>query len=156
MRRALRLFDDPEVAARVSRLELPFSRQGIDPYGVSRGDLTFFLSLAAQLYRRYFDVKVHGIEHVPARGRAMLIGNHSGGVALDAAMVITSMLLEMEPPRLAQGMIEKFLGRAPFMSSWTARCGQVTGLPENAERLLRDDRLLLVFPQGARGTAQLY
>jgi 1-acyl-sn-glycerol-3-phosphate acyltransferase len=86
----------------------------------------------------------------------MLIGNHSGGVALDAAMVIASMLLEMEPPRLAQGMIEKFLGRAPFISSWTARCGQFTGLPEHAERLLRDERLLMVFPEGARGTAKLY
>ncbi len=152
----MRLFDDPEVAARVSRLELPFSRQGIDPYGISRRDLTFFLSILAQLYRRYFDVQVHGIEHVPPRGRAMLIGNHSGGVALDAAMVIGSMLLEMEPPRLAQGMIEKFLNRAPFVSAWTARCGQFTGLPEHAERLLRDERLLMVFPEGARGTAKLY
>jgi 1-acyl-sn-glycerol-3-phosphate acyltransferase len=152
----LRLFDDPEVAARVSRLELPFSRQGIDPYGVSRRDLTFFLSMLTLLYRRYFSVQVHGIEHVPPRGRGMLIGNHSGGVALDAAMVIASMLLEMEPPRLAQGMIEKFLGRAPFISSWTARCGQFTGLPEHAERLLRDERLLMVFPEGARGTAKLY
>jgi 1-acyl-sn-glycerol-3-phosphate acyltransferase len=29
-------------------------------------------------------------------------------------------------------------------------------LPENAERLLEDDRLLVVFPEGARGTAKLY
>ena len=152
----MRLFDDPEVAARVSRLELPFSRQGIDPYGVSRRDLTFFFSILAAFYRHYFDVKVHGVEHVPPRGRAMLIGNHSGGVALDAAMVIGSMLLEMDPPRLAQGMIEKFLGKAAFVSQWTARCGQFTGLPEHAERLLRDERLLMVFPEGARGTAKLY
>src|SRR5205823_1078265 len=29
-------------------------------------------------------------------------------------------------------------------------------LPEHAIRLLEDDRLLLVFPEGARGTAKLY
>ena len=29
----------------------------------------------------------YGLEHVPARGRAMLVGNHSGGVAIDGAMV---------------------------------------------------------------------
>ncbi len=29
-------------------------------------------------------------------------------------------------------------------------------MPENAERLLEDDRLLVVFPEGARGTAKLY
>ena len=52
-----------------------------------------------------------GLEHVPARGRAMLVGNHSGGVALDGAMVLASLLLEMEPPRLGQGMAEKFLNQ---------------------------------------------
>jgi 1-acyl-sn-glycerol-3-phosphate acyltransferase len=29
-------------------------------------------------------------------------------------------------------------------------------LPENAERLLNDERLLMVFPEGARGTAKLF
>jgi 1-acyl-sn-glycerol-3-phosphate acyltransferase len=32
----------------------------------------------------------------------------------------------------------------------------LTGLPEHAERLLEDDRLLMVFPEGARGTAKLF
>jgi 1-acyl-sn-glycerol-3-phosphate acyltransferase len=86
----------------------------------------------------------------------MLVGNHAGGVALDAAMVIASAFLELDPPRLAQGMAEKFLARVPFLSSWTWRCGQFTGLPEHAQRLLEDERLLLVFPEGARGTAKLY
>ena len=46
--------------------------------------------------------------------------------------------------------------RMPFVSEWTSRTGQLTGLPENAERLLEDERLLVVFPEGARGTAKLY
>jgi 1-acyl-sn-glycerol-3-phosphate acyltransferase len=150
------LLRDPEVEARVQRLEIPFNRHGLDPYGVSRTDLVRWLSLLAWFYRNYFHVAVEGIGHVPARGRAMLVGNHSGGVALDGAMVISSMLLEMEPPRLAQAMADKFLNYIPFVAQWNARCGQLTGLPEHAERILRDDRLLLVFPEGARGTAKLY
>ena len=86
----------------------------------------------------------------------MLVGNHSGGIALDAAMVIVSCLLEMDPPRLAQGMAEKFIGRLPFAGEWATRCGQLPGLPEHAERLLEDERLLLVFPEGSRGTAKLF
>lgn len=86
----------------------------------------------------------------------MLVGNHSGGVAIDGAMVIASMFLELDPPRLAQGMVEKFIGRIPFAGEWSARCGQFTGLPEHAVQLLEDDRLLMVFPEGARGTAKLY
>jgi 1-acyl-sn-glycerol-3-phosphate acyltransferase len=147
---------DPEVETRVARLELPFNEQGFDPYGVSRRDLVWSFSLLGWLYKRYFDVHVSGIEHVPVRGRAMLIGNHSGGVALDGAMVLCSMLFEMDPPRLAHAMVEKFLNRVPFAAKYTWRCGQVTGLPEHAERLLRDDRLLMVFPEGARGTAKLF
>jgi 1-acyl-sn-glycerol-3-phosphate acyltransferase len=71
-------------------------------------------------------------------------------------MVIVSCVLEMDPPRLAQGMAEKFIARLPFLSEWTSRIGQLPGLPEHAERLLSDGRLLLVFPEGARGTAKLY
>jgi 1-acyl-sn-glycerol-3-phosphate acyltransferase len=147
---------DPDVEARVERLEIPFNASGFDPYGVSRKDLVWSFSLLSWFYKNWFDVHVSGIEHVPKRGRAMLIGNHSGGVALDGAMVLTSMLLEMDPPRLAQAMVEKFLNRVPFAAKYTWRCGQVTGLPEHAERLLRDERLLMVFPEGARGTAKLY
>ncbi len=147
---------DSEVAARVDRLEIPFNSQGVDPYGVSKKYVARSLTMLTFLYRRYFRVSVFGVENVPPRGRAMLVGNHSGGVAVDGAMVNASMFWEMEPPRLVQGMAEKFINRVPFMGEWANRTGHLTGLPEHAERLLRDERLLLVFPEGARGTAKLY
>lgn len=140
----------------MKRLEIPFNRFGVDPFGVSRRHLRRAYSVLTWFYRSYFDVHVEGIDHVPPRGRVMLVGNHSGGVALDAAMVITSQFLDMEPPRLAQGMAEKFIAKTPFFSEWTNRCGQFTGLPEHAVKLLEDDRVLMVFPEGARGTAKLY
>jgi 1-acyl-sn-glycerol-3-phosphate acyltransferase len=152
----LSLLWDAEVAARVDRLELPFNRRGLDPYGISKKELVRWFSILSWLYKNYFTVSVEGIGHVPPRGRCMLVGNHSGGIALDGAMVLASMLLEMEPPRLAQAMVEKFLNLLPFSAQWTSRTGQLTGLPEHAERILRDERLLLVFPEGARGTAKLY
>jgi len=147
---------DQIVRERIDRLELPFNALGLDPYGVSKLHLRFGMTALAALYRWYFSVETRGIENVPTRGRAMLVGNHSGGIAIDGAMVIASCLLEMEPPRLAQGMVEKFIDRFPFAGEWAARTGQLTGLPEHAERLLEDDRLLMVFPEGARGTAKLY
>jgi 1-acyl-sn-glycerol-3-phosphate acyltransferase len=151
---ALRL--DKEVRNRVAHLELPFNALGIDPYGISRKHLRVSMTALSALYRYYFSVETRGIGHVPPRGRAMLVGNHSGGIAIDGAMVIASCLLEMDPPRLAQGMVEKFLNRIAFMSLWASRTGQFTGLPEHAERLLEEDRLLMVFPEGARGTAKLF
>jgi 1-acyl-sn-glycerol-3-phosphate acyltransferase len=140
----------------VDRLEIPFDALGFDPYGTSKAHLRVALTPLAALYRHYFSVETHGVEHVPVHGRAMLVGNHSGGVAIDAAMVVASCLLEMNPPRLAQGMAEKFIARLPFLSEWASRIGQLPGLPEHAERLLQDGRLLMVFPEGARGTAKLF
>ena len=99
-------------------------------------------------YRWYFSVRTRGIEHVPTRGRAMLVGNHSGGIAIDAAMVVHVVPARDGPARLAQGMAEKFINRVPFLGEWASRTGHLTGLPEHAERLLEDDRLLLVFPEG--------
>lgn len=147
---------DPEIATRIDRLEHDWNRYGIDTFGVSKEHLGKFYSLLAWFYRYYFRVTVHGIEHVPDRGRAMVVGNHSGGLPVDGGMVLTSLLLEHEPPRLAHGMVEKFAQRWPFVSTWFSRVGQFTGLPEHAVALLEDDRVLLVFPEGARGTGKLY
>ncbi|MFW5875271.1 MAG: lysophospholipid acyltransferase family protein [Myxococcota bacterium] len=147
---------DPDVSARVDRLELPFSEHGIDPYGAHKGDLSRAFTLLKYIYRYYFNVQVYGIENVPARGGTMLVGNHSGGVAVDGMIVLASTFFEMEPPRLAQGMADKFLTKLPFSGQLLSRTGQFTGLPEHAARLLRDDRMLTVFPEGARGTAKLF
>lgn len=147
---------DEDIRARVRRIELPWSKHGIDPYGVHQSEVARMFTVLGWLYHSYFDVTVEGIDHIPARGRAMLVGNHSGGWAIDAMMVLSSCFFEMEPPRLAQGMAEKFINRLPFASLYTSRCGQFTGLPEHAVTLLEEERLLMVFPEGARGTAKLY
>jgi 1-acyl-sn-glycerol-3-phosphate acyltransferase len=148
--------ENESVEARIDRLEIPFNSRGVDLYGTSKKHLAVWYKLLGFVYRNYLSVKAHGIENIPKRGRAMLIGNHSGGVALDGAMVIASCFFELDPPRLAHGMAEKFINQLPFASEWTARTGQLTGLPENASRLLEDDRLLMVFPEGAKGTAKLF
>ncbi len=147
---------DSEVRDRLEQLEIPFNEYGVDPYGISKAYLGPSFTALRFFFKHYYSVESHGIENVPRRGRVMLVGNHSGGVALDGAMVVASQFLEMNPPRLAQGMAEKFLNKVPFASQLTNRCGHLTGLPEHAERLLADERMLMVFPEGARGTAKLF
>ena len=147
---------DPEVRERVERLELPWNDYGIDPYGISKEYLAVNHTALKFFYRHYFSVESFGLEHVPKRGRVMLVGNHSGGFALDGIMVIGSMFFDMDQPRVAQGMAEKFLNKMPFASQISSRLGHLTGLPEHAERLLGDERMLMVFPEGVRGTAKLY
>ncbi|MBM4280879.1 MAG: hypothetical protein FJ137_08985 [Deltaproteobacteria bacterium] len=83
----------------------------------------------------------------------MSVGHHSGGYAIDGLLTVVSCFFELE---LAQGMAEKFFAALPVSSTLWARLGHLTGLPERAARLLKVDRLLMVFPAGARGTAKLY
>ncbi len=151
-----RILLDKEVVERVERLEIPFNQHGLDQFGTSTEYLARFFSPLAWFYRHYFDVSTFGIENIPQQGRAMVVGNHSGGIPVDGAMVLASLLLEMDPPRLGQGMVEKFANRWPFVSQIFSRVGQLTGLPEHAELLLEADRLLMIFPEGARGTGKLY
>lgn len=146
---------DPEVAARVEALDLKFNKFGVDPYGIDKSDLIRFVSAFTWIYRFYFKVDVYGLRNVPSRGRAVLVGNHSGGVAIDGAMVMGSMLLDAEPPRLPHAMLDKFIHEFPGASQVMSRTGQFTGNPDQAKRLLRDERLILAFPEGARGTAKL-
>lgn len=145
-----------DVDARLDRLDLSFGRYGTDAYGISRAHLRVFYSLLGWMYHHYFRVETFGSHHIPDTGSAMLIGNHSGGIPVDAGMILASLFFGHDPPRHAHGMVEKFAQRWPFVSSWFSRVGQLPGLPENAIRILNDGRVLLVFPEGARGTGKLY
>jgi 1-acyl-sn-glycerol-3-phosphate acyltransferase len=145
-----------EVDARLARLDLSFNAHGFDAYGVSRDSLASGLRVSGWFYRHYFSVATSGVEHVPTKGRVILVGNHSGGYAIDAGMVITACFFELEPPRLAHGMADRFISRVPFLSQLASRTGQITGLPQHARQLLGDERMLLVFPEGTRGTQKLF
>ncbi len=137
-------------------IDLRFNEHGYDPLGISKDHVAFYYSALEPLYKRYFRVTTVGAEYVPSTGPGLLIGNHSGSIPMDAAMVMGSGFFELDPPRHIHGMVEKFAQRLPFVSSWASRVGQLTGLPEHAERMLASDRLLLAFPEGVRGVGKLY
>jgi 1-acyl-sn-glycerol-3-phosphate acyltransferase len=141
----------PGARERLARLRTPHNEYGVDPYGF---DLDYTLGAVAPLlwlYRNWFRVQVHGIENVPRSGRGLVVGNHSGQLPFDAAMIGLALLVELDPPRAARALVEKWVPSLPFVSSFFARLGQVVGTPENCRRLLAADELLLVFPEGVRG-----
>ena len=150
------LFIDDSVMAKIERLDVPFNVYGLDPYGISKDHLGVFFSTLNWFYTNYFNVTVTGIEHIPDTDGAFIIGNHSGGIPVDGGMVLTSLLIESDPPRLGHAMVEKFANKLPFLSSLYSRFGQFTGIPEHAMRFLREGRLVVAFPEGVRGIGKLY
>ena len=103
-----------DVRSRVSKLTLPFNQYGYDQFGISRKHIATFYSFLEPLYRHYFKVRVHGIEHVSSIDKGMLIGNHSGGIPVDAGMIAASLFFELDPPKHVHGMVEKFAQNLPF------------------------------------------
>ncbi len=141
----------PGTRARIEKLTPPRNEYGVDPYGL---DLDFAVAAVAPLlwlYRKYFRVRVDGVEHVPGEGRCVIVANHSGQLPFDAAMIEVALLIDKDPPRVARALVEKWVPTLPFVSTFMARCGQIVGTPENCRRLLAADEAILVFPEGVRG-----
>ncbi len=109
------------------------------------------------LYRLWFRVSVEGIEHVPARGGALVVSNHSGALPPDAAMIAKAIKEEHPRPRPLHLTVEHFFKGYPGFSMLLPKLGAVPAHPANVHRLLWDEQqLVLVFPEGRKGTEKLY
>lgn len=128
---------------------------GVDPFGFSPEHFKFAGALGKLLYDHYFRVDVQGLSHLPS-GRVMVVGNHSGQLPFDAAMVISAAFLEAPQPRVLRAMIERWVPSLPFVSYLFLRFGQIVGDPNSARRLLESDEALLIFPEGVRGINKLF
>src|SRR5439155_12548091 len=53
-------------------------------------------------------------------------------------------------------LTEDFVFHFPFLGSFETRIGAVRACQENAERLLRQETLLAVFPEGIKGIGKLF
>jgi 1-acyl-sn-glycerol-3-phosphate acyltransferase len=108
------------------------------------------------LYKRYFRVETRGISNVPSEGRCLIVANHSGTFPYDGAMLKTAMRLAHPKERELRWLAEDFVFYLPFVGAFMNRIGAVRGCQENAERLLRQDRLVGVFPEGVKGVGKLF
>jgi 1-acyl-sn-glycerol-3-phosphate acyltransferase len=109
------------------------------------------------LYRLWFRCEVEGIENIPADGGALLVSNHSGALPPDAAMIAKAIKEEHPRNRRLWLTVEHFFKGYPGFSMLVSKIGGVPAHPANVHRLLHDERqLVLVFPEGRKGTEKLY
>jgi 1-acyl-sn-glycerol-3-phosphate acyltransferase len=109
------------------------------------------------LYRHWFRAEVDGVENVPSKGGALLVSNHAGALPPDAAMIVKAIKEEHPHPRSVNITVEHFFKGYPFFSMLIPKLGCVAAHPANVHRLLWDEeQLVLVFPEGRKGTEKLY
>ena len=117
----------------------------------------FDQTLVEFLYRYWFRAEVEGIENVPSTGGALIVSNHSGALPPDAAMLAKAIREEHPHPRPLNITVEHFFKGYPGFSALLPKLGCVAAHPANVHRLLNDEeQLVLVFPEGGKGTAKLY
>ncbi|MGH2824640.1 MAG: 1-acyl-sn-glycerol-3-phosphate acyltransferase [Thermoleophilaceae bacterium] len=122
-----------------------------------RVEEVFDATVVEFFYRYWFRVEVEGIENLPAAGGAMLVSNHSGALPPDAPMIAKAISEEHPHPRQLHVTVENFFRGYPGFSMLIPKIGCVTAHPANVHRLLYDEeQLVLVFPEGRKGTEKLY
>jgi 1-acyl-sn-glycerol-3-phosphate acyltransferase len=110
----------------------------------------------AFLYESWWRVQVEGAERVPAHGRALLTANHAGILPWDATMISMALLREHPLPRYPRFMVLNWAFDLPWVSAGMRKVGGVVASPFNAMRLLEQDHLVAVFPEGVKGTGKPY
>jgi 1-acyl-sn-glycerol-3-phosphate acyltransferase len=114
-------------------------------------------TLSEFLYRYWFRVEVEGIDNVPAEGGALLVSNHAGALPPDAPMIAKAIKEEHARPRPVHLTMEHFFKGYPLFSMLLPKVGGVPAHPANVHRLLFDEeQLVLVFPEGRKGSEKLY
>ena len=108
------------------------------------------------LYRTYFRVETRGLGHIPDDGRALIVANHSGTLPYDGAMIMHAVAKEHPATRAVRPLVEDFVFHFPWLGTLMNRIGGVRACPENAERLLLQDQLVAVFPEGIKGIGKLF
>lgn len=129
----------------------------VDEFGFDP-DLTdaVFHPLVRVLYRDWFRTEVGGLEHVPAEGAGLVVGNHSGTVALDA-LILSAALHDRHPShRYLRLLGADLVFRMPVVSELARKTGGTVACNPDAERLLGNGELVGVFPEGFKGIGKLY
>ena len=124
---------------------------GHDPRATARWEWLFEF-----LYSRWFRVQTTGLDHIPSKGRALLVANHAGSLPYDSAMVMHAVRRDHPSRRDVRPLVEDTVFHLPFLGPIMNRIGGVRADPENAERLLRRDELVAVFPEGEKGMGKLW
>jgi 1-acyl-sn-glycerol-3-phosphate acyltransferase len=126
-------------------------RRALEQVGVTREEfayrvLPFFL---LELIQRYLRVTTVGSRHLPSSGAGIVIANHSGFMAFDALMLGHQIFHATK--RIPHIIAHKLWFFRPEISVHAEKLGLVPATFENGLKILEEDDLLMLFPEGEEG-----
>src|SRR5947209_8005809 len=101
----------------------------------------------------YYRADVRGLEHIPAEGPVLLVGNHSGGTLIADTFVFAQAFYDhFGVQRRFHQLAHDLVFRTPGLRTLVERYGTVPASPANMGRALSRDAALLVYPGGDHET----
>ncbi len=127
----------------------------VDEWGRSEHMRMIARRLYDPFYRRWFRAEWEGLEKIPTDGGALLVANHAAAIPSDAPVIMHGIETELERP--VYGLADQLFKTMPVIGTVWSRVGGVVAHPDNAYRLLREQKqLVLVFPEGSKGPGKHY
>jgi len=127
-----------------------------DDWGLDEEFAEAALPFLEFMYDRWWRIEATGVPLVPSHGRAMLVANHAGILPWDAAMIGVALQRDHPLPRYPRFTVLDWAFELPYVSVAIRKLGGVPASPYNALRLLEQEELVAVFPEGTSGTQKLY
>jgi 1-acyl-sn-glycerol-3-phosphate acyltransferase len=109
-------------------------------------------SVAAWLFENYWRVTTEGAARIPREGPFLMVGNHSGTLPLDAAMLVHAVARECG--RELRPLYHRWIDGHPVAARLLRSLGGVTASYDAASRLLAAGEAVLLFPEGVEGVAK--
>jgi 1-acyl-sn-glycerol-3-phosphate acyltransferase len=130
-------------------------RSDVDRWGRSESSRRMARKITGFYFHTWFRVDWEGMENIPTDGGALLVANHAGAIPADAPMIIHGIEEDMGRP--VYGLADYWFRSIPFVGLGWSRGGGVAAHPDNAFRLLNEEKqLVLVFPEGTKATSKEY
>ena len=132
----------------------PPRRGDVDEWGRSEHMREIARRVYDPVYRHWFRAEWEGLDKIPAEGGALLVSNHAAAIPSDAPVIMHGIETELNRP--VYGLADYFFRHVPVVGTMWSRLGGLPAHPDNAYRLLREQgQLVLVFPEGTKGTSKL-
>ena len=126
----------------------------VDEWGRSENMRAWARRLYDPVYSKWFRAEWDGLDKIPTDGGALLVANHAAAIPSDAPIIMHG--IEKELGRPVYGLADYFFRKAPLLGTMWSRLGGLPAHPDNAYRLLHNQKqLVLVFPEGTKGPSKL-
>jgi 1-acyl-sn-glycerol-3-phosphate acyltransferase len=111
--------------------------------------VSLIMDLARALGRHYFRLRVEGVENIPAKGGALLVGNHNGGLTpLEPFFTACTVWDRFGSDRAVYALAHDFLFDDPMLRRYAGMLGALRAGHDGANRALSMGHLVLVYPGG--------